>query len=90
MNSVAEVAPQPHISEPPVRAEPLLLDFTGAAALLGIGRTLFYQMVADGRCPVHVLRFGRRSLVRAAELRAWVAADCPPRGRWMTMQEACP
>jgi excisionase family DNA binding protein len=42
---------------------PPTLDIETAAALLGIGRTLAYQLAKEGRFPCRVLRVGRRYLI---------------------------
>jgi excisionase family DNA binding protein len=78
----------PVLSDPPARPEPLLLDFTAAAALLGIGRTLLYEMHVDGRLGPLPARLGRRVLLRSAELRDWVAAGLPCRQRWQAQRGA--
>ena len=61
--------------------EPLLLDARAAAALCGVGRTLWLTMHQDGRIPMP-LRLGRRTLWRRSELERWIEAGCPPRLRW--------
>jgi excisionase family DNA binding protein len=38
---------------------PPVLDLPEAAALLGIGRTMAYQLVHAGEWPTPILRFGR-------------------------------
>ena len=60
---------------------PLLVDAAEACRLLNIGRSLFFSLKSAGRLPdpVHLgraVRWGRE------ELRAWVAAGCPPREVW--------
>ena len=61
--------------------EPLLLDARAAAALCGIGRSLWLELHASGRCPLPI-RLGRRVVWRREELEAWVRAGCPARERW--------
>ena len=61
--------------------QPLLLDARRAAALLGIGVSTLYKLHSSGRVPAPV-RLGASVRWRRAELVAWTAADCPPRGRW--------
>lgn len=68
-------------------SDPLLLDFATAAVRLGVGKTLLYEMAADGRLGPVPIKFGRRSLICAAELESWTAAGCPPRARWIAMRE---
>lgn len=42
-----------------MRALPSLLDVPDAAVLLGIGRTMAYQLVRTGQWPTPVIRLGR-------------------------------
>ncbi len=51
--------------------EPLCVSVTRAAELLGIGRNLAYELVAQGRIPS--LRLGRRTVVPLEGLRRFVA-----------------
>jgi predicted DNA-binding transcriptional regulator AlpA len=60
---------------------PLLLDATGAAALLGCGRRKLFALLAGGEVPAPV-RFGKRLTWRRAELEDWTRAGCPPACRW--------
>lgn len=66
---------------------PLLLDARGAAALLGIGRSTFFRLDETGGVPRGVRLGGRMRRWRAEELRAWIAAGCPPRVRWEEMKK---
>jgi len=59
----------------------LLLDAAEAARLIGIGRSTFYRLDETGGVPRGV-RLGRMRRWRSEELRAWIAAGCPPRVRW--------
>ena len=63
--------------------DPLLMNADQAAALLGIGRTLFYSMHSSGRLGPLPIRFGRRILWRQDELKRWISADCPARCEWI-------
>ena len=51
-----------------LQALPPTIDVETAAAILGIGRTLAYQLAKQDRFPCRVLRIGRRYLVPTAEL----------------------
>ena len=51
-----------------VRQLGLTTDLPTAAAVLGIGRTLAFDLARAGRFPVRVIRLGRRVLVPVAEL----------------------
>jgi len=67
--------------------EQLLVNANGAAGMLGIGRSLLYQMASDGRLGPMPIAFGRKTLYRVEELRAWTAANCPPRNLWLKQRE---
>ena len=62
--------------------ESLLLSAEDAAALLGIGRSLFYSMHSSGRLGPLPVKLGRRALWNRRELEAWVEAGCPARLQW--------
>ena len=51
----------------------LLLSVAEAAKLLGIGRGLAYDLIAEGRLPS--LRLGRRLLVPRFALEQWIAQE---------------
>jgi predicted DNA-binding transcriptional regulator AlpA len=51
-----------------VRALGMTTDLETAAAIIGIGRTLAYDLVGTGNFPVRVLRLGRRVVVPIADL----------------------
>ena len=50
--------------------EPLLVDVERAAEVLGVGRSLFYQLLQTGQ--VESLKIGRRRVVPLAALQAYV------------------
>jgi len=52
--------------------EPILIPVGEACCLLGIGRTLLYQMAADGRLGPKPVKLGNKTLFRFDELRRWV------------------
>jgi excisionase family DNA binding protein len=60
-------------------ADPLLLSVSEASKTLGISRSELYVLASDGRFGPAIIKFGRRSLIRADSLREWVSANCPPR-----------
>jgi len=70
--------------------EALLIPPAEAATALGVSRAMFYRLAADGRLGPLPIRFGRRTLYRAEELRAWVGHDppCPSRSVWMKENRA--
>jgi excisionase family DNA binding protein len=63
--------------------EPILLSFSQTCRFLSIGKSLLYQMAADGRLGPMPISFGRKVLYRADELRQWVSQGCPPRPQWV-------
>lgn len=79
--TASATAPPP----PPLSgSDPLTLDAAGAAALVGVSRSLWYSLLAQGRTPVP-LRLGRRTLWRKEELTAWVRAGCPRQESWKSV-----
>ena len=52
------------------QTQPLAVTVREACRLTGIGRTLLYDMIRDGR--VNALRLGRRRLVTTASLNALI------------------
>ena len=61
---------------------PLLLGADDAAAVLGIGRSLFLKLDDTGKTPPAIQLGEKRKLWRYEELQAWVRAGCPHRDRW--------
>jgi excisionase family DNA binding protein len=53
---------------------PLLLSREEASKSLGIGRTRYQQLIAEGK--IGEVKIGRRRLVSAAELERFIAASC--------------
>lgn len=53
---------------------PPTIDLVTAARLLGIGRTVAYELVHDGRWPTPIIRAGRKIRVPSAPLRALLGA----------------
>lgn len=47
---------------------PPTLDLVAAARILGIGRTVAYELVREGRWPTPVIRAGRKIRVPSAPL----------------------
>ena len=62
---------------------PLLVPPAEAAKLIGVGKSLFYQMASDGRLGPMAIELGSKRLFRVAELQAWVLQGCPPRHQWV-------
>lgn len=51
----------------------LSVSISDAAKALGVGRTLVYEMIADGR--LEAFKLGRRRLVKIGSIRRLVAAQ---------------
>ena len=62
-----------------VQALGMTTDLETAAAILGIGRTLAYELVKNNQFPVRVLRLGRRTRISVPELIAYLAGEDQPR-----------
>ena len=68
-----------------MEGEPLLVDAAGAAKMLGISRSHFYNLRELGRIGPTGIKLGGKSVrYSTAELREWCRASCPPRDRWLT------
>lgn len=61
----------------PAKLEPLLISANDAASLLGMSRSLFYQLLSSQRIPLKPVRFGRKRLWRVDELKRWILDNCP-------------
>lgn len=61
----------------------LLVSIPEAARMLGVGKTLLYAMLNDGRLGPAPIKLGNKTLLRVSDLRDWVAANCPPRAQWL-------
>jgi excisionase family DNA binding protein len=72
---------------PTTTADKLLLSVDETAAMIGVHKTHLYALHNSGKLPLPV-RLGRRTLWRADELKAWVAAGCPNRKQWQAMEES--
>ena len=75
-------APQRRVWTPDeVRRLGMTTDLATAAAIIGIGRTLAYDLARDGEFPVRVLRLGRRVVVPISDLLAYLGAGDEPGGQ---------
>lgn len=64
--------------------EPVLVDAGGAAKMLGISRTLLYQINSDGRLGPKPIRLGNRcTRFVVAELKRWAESGCVSREQWL-------
>ena len=64
----------------------LLISATDAAKCLGISRTMFYEQMNSGRLP-YPIRFGRRMVWSAEEMKQWIAAGCPNGDKWAVIKK---
>jgi hypothetical protein len=61
-----------------VRALGMTTDIETAAAILGIGRTLAFELAKKDQFPVRLLRLGRRVLVPISDLLRYLGAQDEP------------
>jgi predicted DNA-binding transcriptional regulator AlpA len=76
----------PADTSPSTTNEPLAVDAKGAARLLGISVSHFFELRAAGKVGPTPFRLGRSVRYKILELREWVEAGCPGRERWAAMQ----
>jgi prophage regulatory protein len=76
----------PTTNSPPPVAEQLLLTAPQAAQLCGVALRTWRGWDVGGKIP-RAITIGRSVFWRPDELRAWVAAGCPDRETWQTLQE---
>ncbi len=67
----------------------ILIDGAGAAKLLAIGKSLFYQLDSSGQIPQGV-KLNSKRLWSVELLRLWARNGCPGRDstEWKTVQNA--
>lgn len=75
----------PGLSADREAALPLLLRASDAAALCKVSLRTWRAWDATGKVP-QPLRIGRAVFWRLDELRVWVAAGCPDRETWQSLQ----
>lgn len=69
------------------KLEPLMVSADDVATLIGVGRSLFYRMLASGRFAPLSVTFGcKKKLWSLEELKAWVRAGCPAQSEGQRMQ----
>ena len=61
---------------------PFLIAPAEAASMLGIGKSLFYQMASSGELGPMPIQLSSKRLYRVEELQEWVRQGCPPRCKW--------
>jgi predicted DNA-binding transcriptional regulator AlpA len=65
----------------PQTIEPILVNATGAARLLSVSRSKFYQMNSAGLVPMPIY-LGGCARWSIEEIRGYVRAGCPGREQW--------
>ncbi len=65
--------------------EPLAVGADDAAALIGIGKSLWHELDSSGRIPAPV-KLGARCVWPVGELRAWLSAGAPAREQWEVLK----
>lgn len=73
---------------PEIGSNPLLIPVEEVARLLSINRATVWSMHSSGRLGPLPVRLGRRTLWGFDELKAWTAAGCPAREKWLELKEA--
>ncbi len=58
-----------------------LLDVTQVATMAGLHRATVFKLVSAGKFPKPI-KLGRSTRWVKYELLAWIAAKCPPVGKW--------
>jgi predicted DNA-binding transcriptional regulator AlpA len=84
---MSRAAPDERRLLPEAAREDCLLDVAQVAELLNVSRSQFFAMQADGRIPYPTRLSPRCPRWPLRELRAWIAAGCPPREVWRQMRE---
>ena len=55
---------------------PLLVPANDAAKLLGMSRSMFYQLLSAGRIPLKPIRFGAKRLYSTKDIASFVDSGC--------------
>jgi len=82
MKALAEIA-----TEPTQADEALLTDAAGVAKLLKVSKRHIQALDSSGRLGPMGISLGRSRRYSVAEIRAWTAAGCPSRSRWIAMKQ---
>ncbi len=61
--------------------DPLLVPAAKAAELLGMSRSLFYQLLSAGRIPLKPIRFGKKRLYDVEHIKSFVRSGCSAQWR---------
>lgn len=66
--------------------EKLLCSTNDAAAMLGVGKSKFYQMHSTGTLGPMPILLDTKKMWSVDELRQWVQAGCPIREKWQQIR----
>jgi predicted DNA-binding transcriptional regulator AlpA len=56
--------------------EQLLVSASDAASMLGISRSLFYELLSSQRIPIKPVKLAKRTLFVVEQLRRWTDENC--------------
>ena len=59
-----------------IETKPLLISTNDAAKLLGMSRSMFYQLLSSGRIPLKAVRFGAKRLYDVEQIKSFVRSGC--------------
>ena len=80
-----EILVRGRLTAPPV--EPLAINVDQAAGLIGVSRSMFYELMDAGTIGPMPVKFGPKCCrFPLAELRAWAEAGMPSREQWQKMR----
>ena len=67
--------------------EPVLVDATGAARMLGLSVSMFHRLLSSGRIGPQKISFGQKCCrYSVEELRMWIANGAVSRREWLEMK----
>ncbi len=69
----------------PAGTDPLLIDISQLARLLGVSKPTVERLKAAGKLPRHVIVSAGCHRWRRAEVEAWVRAGCPDAATWAAL-----
>ena len=75
MKSDNPISPNRTIASPPRALLPISVTVPNALNITGLGRTKFYELIAEGR--IKTLKIGTRTLVVYESLRALIEGGAP-------------
>lgn len=60
----------------------LLLTPDDVCRTLSLGKTTLYALISTGQFPIRPVRFGRKTLYPAEQVKQWVRQGCPASAQW--------